>query len=86
MNTDRWRRVQIVDRPPLPSRSKYPVDALLGTVNTKKAVRVRFDGIPAKTVIMSLHQVAHRTGHRLRYRQERTALIAWLERKTEKGA
>ena len=86
MDTIARRRVRIVDRPALPSRSKYPIPELLRTLNTKKAVRVPLNGARSKTVIMSLHKAAWRNGCRLRYRQERTFLIAWVERRVEKTA
>jgi hypothetical protein len=76
------RRVQ---RPPR-SRSQYPVEAVIETLDTNRAYRIDLDGRDAMTVVASLYRLLRRRGYQLRYRREGSALIAWAERLPDSAA
>jgi hypothetical protein len=76
----------LMDRPP-GGRSGYPIELVLSTLNTEKAVRVPLGGRPIPRVINGLaYHVRRRGGMRLRYRTtpDGKAILAWVEAKRRK--
>jgi len=70
-------------RPP-GGRSGYPIELVLSTLNTEKAVRVPLKGRPVSRVINGLaYHVRRRGGMRLRYQSgpDKTAILVWVEPK-----
>jgi hypothetical protein len=73
-------------RPP-GGRSGYPIELVLSTLNTEKAVRVPLKGRPVSRVINGLaYHVRRRGGMRLRYvtATDGKAILAWVEAKRRK--
>jgi hypothetical protein len=74
-----------VKRPP-PTRSRYPVEAVIRTLDTNTACRIELKDREAMTIVASLYRLLRRRGYQLRYRREGSALIAWAERLMEPTA
>ena len=83
-------RPRIVRRPDFRSTGGraqvYPIDALVKTLGTNKAVRVPFGAKRPGSVISALSKAATRRRLKLRYRQDRHGITAWVERRQEKSA
>jgi hypothetical protein len=74
-----------VKRPP-PTRSRYPVEAVIRTLDTNTACRIELKDREAMTIVASLYRLLRRRGYQLRYRREGSALIAWAERLPDSAA
>ncbi len=76
----------LVDRPRRPfggPTPKHPIDDLLRTLNTRKAIRIALRGRKATTVISALHRLAGRRGLRFHHRRNGSTILAWVERRQE---
>jgi hypothetical protein len=76
---------RVVRRPPR-MRTRYPVEAIIETVDTNNAYRIELKDREAMTIVASLYRLLKRRGYQLRYRREGSAVIAWAERLPDSAA
>jgi hypothetical protein len=75
----------LVPRPPR-VQTQYPIEAILETLDTDKAYRMRLADRDLPTVVASLYRLLKRRGYQFRYRRRGSDLIAWAERRPEAAA